>query len=77
MLTQKKMGITIDKDLFEAIDKAAQAPKITRSKLAQKAIHLWFRQKTEMMMSQGYEDMASEDKEIAELSFTAQREILP
>ncbi|MCD6272882.1 MAG: hypothetical protein J7K30_08555 [Deltaproteobacteria bacterium] len=76
MRTKKKMSVTIDVDIFEAIEKAAQACNIAKSQLAQEAFRLWFKKKTEELMAKGYVEMAGEDREFADTAFYAQKEIL-
>jgi len=76
MRTKRKVSLTIDEDIYTAIEKAARTNRMAKSQLAQEAFRLWLRRETEALMAKGYEDMAEEDNEIAELAFEAQREIL-
>jgi hypothetical protein len=68
--------LTIDEDIYTAIEKAARTHRMARSQLAQEAFKLWLNRETEALMAKGYEDMAEEDNETAELAFEAQREII-
>ncbi len=76
MRTKRKVSLTIDEDLYEAIDKASKTLKLAKSQLAQEAFSLWLKKETEALMAKGYEEMAEEDKALAEFTFEAQREIL-
>lgn len=76
MQTKKKITITIDEGLCEAIDQATRRFKMARSQLAQEALSLWLKKQTGALMKQGYREMAEEDRQLAESAFEAQREIL-
>ena len=76
MQTKKKITITIDEGLCEAIDQASKRFKMARSQLAQEALSLWLKKQTGALMRQGYREMAEEDRQSAELAFVAQREML-
>ncbi len=76
MRTKKKVSLTIDEDLYDAIDKASKMLKLAKSQLAQEAFSLWLKKETEALMAKGYEEMAAEDKAFADVSLEAQREIL-
>ena len=76
MKTKKKMSITIDESLYEAVDQASRRFQVSRSQLAQEALTLWLKKNTEAIMAKGYKEMAEEDQEIAEVALTAQREVL-
>ena len=76
MGTKRKVSLTIDKDIYSAIEEAAETYQIAKSQLAQEAFGLWLKKETEALMAKGYEEMAEEDKATAELTFDAQREIL-
>ena len=76
MRTKKKVSLTIDEDLYDAIDKASKMLKLAKSQLAQEAFSLWLKKETEAQMAKGYEEMAAEDKAFADVSLEAQREIL-
>jgi len=76
MRTKKKMSVTIDADIFEDIEKAAETCNMAKSQLAQEAFRLWFKKKTEESMAAGYVDMANEDREFADTALDAQKEIL-
>ena len=76
MRTKKKVSLTIDAELFEAIEKAAKACNMAKSHLAQEALILWLRKKTEESMAEGYIEMAKEDSQFADITLEAQTEIL-
>ncbi len=76
MRTKKKVSLTIDEDIYDAIETASKTHQIAKSQLAQEAFRLWLKKETEALMAKGYEEMAEEDKATAELTFDAQREIL-
>ncbi|MBW2251211.1 MAG: hypothetical protein JRF60_11430 [Deltaproteobacteria bacterium] len=76
MRTKKKMSVTIDAEIFEDIEKAAETCNMAKSQLAQEAFRLWLKKKTEESMAAGYVDMAKEDREFADTALDAQKEIL-
>jgi len=76
MKTKKKMSITIDADIFEAVEKATASCNMAKSHLAQEAFILWFKKRTEELMAKGYAEMAREDQEFINMAFNAQNEIL-
>jgi hypothetical protein len=76
MKTKKKMSITIDADIFDAVEKAATSYNMAKSHLAQEAFNLWLKKRTEELMAKGYVEMASEDQEFINTTFNAQSEIL-
>jgi hypothetical protein len=76
MRTKRKVSLTIDEDIYAAIDKASKTLNLAKSQLAQEAFSLWLKKQTEVLMAQGYEEMAEEDKAFADVTFDAQREIL-
>ena len=76
MKTKKKISVTIDEGLYEAIDQASRRFQVGRSQLTQEALGLWLRKKTESLMAQGYREMARDDQETAEDSLAAQKEVL-
>jgi metal-responsive CopG/Arc/MetJ family transcriptional regulator len=76
MRTKKKISVTIDAEIFEAIEKAAKTRKIAKSQLAQEAFRMWLKKKTEESMAEGYVEMAKENREYADTALNAQKEIL-
>lgn len=76
MGTKRKFSVTIDHEVLEAVDKASKTFHMAKSRLAQEALTLWLKNRTEELMARGYVEMASDDKEFAEISLAAQREIL-
>jgi len=75
MRTKRKVSLTIDEQIYKAIEKASKIHQIAKSQLAQEAFSLWLKKETEALMAQGYEEMAEEDETFAGLTFEAQREI--
>ena len=75
MQTKKKITITIDEGLCEAVDQAAKRLNIARSRLAQESLSLWLEKKTEALMAEGYREMADEDRKFSEQTLEAQKEI--
>ena len=76
MRTKKKMSVTIDADIFDAIEKAAESSNMVKSQLAQEAFRLWFKKRTEELMAKGYAEMAGEDRKFADTTLHAQNEVL-
>ncbi len=76
MRTKRKISLTIDEDIYSAIESLSKNHKIAKSQLAQEAFRLWIKKETEALMAKGYEEMYKEDKALAELTFEAQREVL-
>jgi hypothetical protein len=54
MRTKKKMSVTIDAEILEALEKAAKTCNMAKSQLAQEAFRLWFKKRTEESMAAGY-----------------------
>jgi len=76
MRTKKKMSVTIDADIFAAIEKETESSNMVKSQLAQEAFKLWFKKRNEKLMAKGYVEMASEDREFAVTTLHAQNEVL-
>ena len=76
MRTKKKISVTIDEEIFKAIEEASNNYSMAKSQLAQEAFSLWLKKKTGELMAMGYVEMANEDKEFADISFEAQKEIV-
>lgn len=77
MRRKRKLSITIDEETSIAIDRVSKLYHVPKSQLAREAFRMWLKKQTQELMAKGYEEMAKEDKEFAELSFQAQWEILP
>lgn len=77
METKKKLSVTIDKEVLEAVENASKTYHMAKSQLAQEALKLWLKKRTQELLAKGYTEMAEEDREFAELSFEAQKETLP
>jgi len=76
MRTKRKISVTIDAEMFEAIEDAAKTCNMAKSQLTQEALRLWLKKRTEESMAAGYVEMAREDREFADTTFDAQKEIL-
>lgn len=76
MGTKGKLSITIDKEVLKAIENASKTYHMAKSRLAQEALKLWLKKKTEELMAKGYAEMAEDHREFAGLSLEAQKEIL-
>jgi metal-responsive CopG/Arc/MetJ family transcriptional regulator len=76
MRTKRKMSLTIDEEVYEAIERASKAQNMARSQIAEDALRLWLQKQTEALMAKGYEEMADEDEEMATAALEAQREVL-
>ena len=76
MRTKRKVSLTIDEDLYAAIEKASKTLNLAKSQLAQEAFSLWLKKETETLMAKGYEEMAKEDKAFADVTLEAQKVIL-
>lgn len=75
MKTKRKITITIDEGLYEAVNQASHRFDLARSQLAQEAIYLWMNKKTEELMAEGYRETANEDLTFSKLTIEAQKEI--
>ncbi len=76
MKAKRKMSVTIDADIFEAVEKLAKRKRIAKSHLAEEAFKEWLRKYIEGEMAKGYEDLSPEDEEFSDIAFESQREIL-
>ena len=76
MRTKRKVSLTIDEDIYTAIEKASKTLNLAKSQLAQEAFSLWLKRETEAHMAKGYEEMAEDDKAFSDVTFEAQKEIL-
>ncbi|MFH0730454.1 MAG: hypothetical protein V2B19_29435 [Pseudomonadota bacterium] len=76
MRTKKKISLTIDSGMLEAIESASKRYRMAKSHLAQEAFALWLKSKTEDLMAKGYMEMAEEDRGFAEATLCAQSEVL-
>lgn len=76
MRTKEKLSITIDGQVIEALDKVSKELQVAKSSLAQQALELWLKKRTEDLMAEGYLQMAEDDKKFADMTLEAQAEIL-
>ena len=77
MRRKGKSSMTIDEEMSIAGDRASEAYHVPKSQIARESFKIWLKKQTQELMAKGYEEMAKEDKESAELFFEAQSEILP
>ncbi|MBF0376359.1 MAG: hypothetical protein HQK72_02645 [Desulfamplus sp.] len=75
MKTKRKISLTIDNEIFNSLEAAAQIYNMAKSQIAQEALSLWLKKRTEELMAAGYEEMAKDDKDFVELTLMAQMEI--
>jgi metal-responsive CopG/Arc/MetJ family transcriptional regulator len=76
MRTKRKLSITVDYKLLEEITKTSKVHQISKSKLTEEALKLWFKKNKEKLMAKGYKEMVKEDQKYAELALEAQREVI-
>jgi metal-responsive CopG/Arc/MetJ family transcriptional regulator len=76
MRTKRKISVTIDAEIVEAIEDAAKTCNMAKSQLTEEALRLWFKKRTQESMAAGYVEMAREDREFADTTFDAQKEIV-
>ena len=76
MGSKRKVSLTIDEDVYAAIEEASKTYRIAKSRLAQEALKLWLKRETEALMAKGYEEMYEEDRKLAEQTFEAQKEVI-
>ena len=55
MRTNRKVSLTIDEEIYAAIDQASKTLNLAKSQLAQEAFSLWLKKQTEALMAKGYE----------------------
>jgi len=76
MRTKRKLSITIDNKILEKIENISKVHNLSKSRLTEEALKLWFKKNTEELMARGYKEMAEEDQEFTELALEAQKEAL-
>jgi hypothetical protein len=74
MHTKRKLSLTVDNEIFDAIEHASKTYNMAKSHIVQRAVELWLRKETEALMAKGYEEMAEEDRAFAEITLESQRE---
>jgi len=75
MRTKKKVSLTIDEEVYDAMERASESQNIAKSQIAEDALRLWLKKETEALMAKGYEEMAEEDEKMAAITFEAQKEV--
>ena len=76
MHNKLKVTITIDKTIFEEIDRLSKEQKKSRSHMIEEAIKVWGQKRLEKDLIDGYLAMAKEDLEKAEANLEAGMEVL-
>ena len=76
MRTKRKVSLTLDEKVYEAMEKASAVQNMAKSQIAEEALKLWLKRETESLMAKGYEEMAEEDERLAAITLEAQREVL-
>jgi metal-responsive CopG/Arc/MetJ family transcriptional regulator len=76
MRTKRKLSITIDNKILEKIENISKVHYLSKSRLTEEALKLWFKKNTEELMARGYQERAEEDQEFTELALEAQKEAL-
>jgi len=76
MRTKRKLSITIDNKILEKIENISKVHNLSKSRLTEEALELWFKKNTEELVARGYQEMAEEDQEFTELALEAQKEAL-
>jgi hypothetical protein len=76
MHTKRKISLSVDEEVYHAIETTAKNRNMAMSHVAQKALELWLKRETEALMAQGYEEMANEDLAFSETALDGQREVL-
>jgi len=76
MRTKRKVSLTLDEEVYEAMEKASAVQNMAKSQIAEEALKLWLKRETESLMAKGYEEMAEEDERLATITLEAQREVL-
>ena len=54
MRTKRKVSLTIDEDIYAAIEEASITYQIAKSQLVQEAFRLWLKKETDALMAKGY-----------------------
>ena len=72
-----KLTISIPADLIKMTDNIAKSKKISRSKLVAMCLRELAEKHLHEEMEEGYKAMAEEQRATADLSFEAQKEIIP
>jgi metal-responsive CopG/Arc/MetJ family transcriptional regulator len=72
-----KLTVSIPKELVKMADKVAKEKKISRSKVVTSCLQELAKQRLQAELEEGYRAMAKINKQLANETFEAQREIVP
>ena len=75
MRNKSKLSITIDNKLLEEVEHASKIHCYSKSRLTEEALWLWFKKHNQELMAKGYLEMAEENRNFAEQTLEAQREV--
>jgi metal-responsive CopG/Arc/MetJ family transcriptional regulator len=72
-----KLTVSIPRELVDFADKVAKERKISRSKVVASCLQEMAKQKLQADLEDGYRAMAKSGKPLADVTFEAQREVVP
>jgi predicted transcriptional regulator len=75
-MAKRTISATIDERFIEKLDEAAQARRLSRSRLLEECIMVWLERETQERMKEGYLAQAEGLEKLAEEAWEAQREVL-
>jgi len=58
---RKKLSVTVDPRLYQAVERYAKGAKVTKSKVIEEALRLWERSRQAAVAREGYQQMAKEN----------------
>jgi len=68
---REKLSVTVDPQLYRAIERHAEDSSVPKSRIIEEAIRLWERSRLAALAREGYEKMAKEDVRDAEAYLSA------
>jgi len=69
---REKLSVTVDPQLYRAIERHAEDFSVPKSRIIEEAIRLWERSRLAALAREGYEKMAKEDVRDAEAYLSPQ-----
>ena len=75
-MSKEKITVTIDEELLEDLDRAAESLGVSRSSVLEKAIRTWKKALLQRALIEGYRAMSGEDLKVAEENLHAGYEAL-
>ncbi len=75
-MSKERITVTIEEELVQDLDRAAQPLKQSRSNLIEMAVRMWKKVRLEQDLIKGYRAMAEEDLKIAEKNLSAGYKVL-